>query len=146
MAFSNTIDSELGLICFVVTGYITFKRLLELEKVTFNDPARRPNMKIIADLRRASIDVDLDSIKGMLSRNRELNQTGWELEKTVVLTHSKSLVTLAEAYELMGGSLPLKLKVCKTLDEAITWLELGGNKERVRAIHQRLMDEVAANP
>jgi len=146
MSYSYVIDSDLGLVYYFVAGYITAKELLGLEAAAFNDPARRPNMKIITDLQLASVDVDIDSIKALLSNNRKLTQTGWELEATAFVTPNRFLVSLADAYELMGNDLPLKLKVCSTLDEAVEWLNLSESKERIFAIHQRLAADTTPNP
>ena len=143
MSFSNEVNAELGLVFFVAKGYMKTKELVDLEKASFKDPARRPNMKIITDVRLANLDVDLDSLKALIARNRELNQSGWELEKTAFITNNHLLISLANSYELMSGDLPLQLKVCKTLEDAITWLELDADKERVQAAHQRLLAELA---
>ncbi len=125
-----------------MTGDITLNQLVDLEQATFNDPARRPNMKIIADMRLASLDVDMDSIKRFLARNRELNRTGWELEMTAVVTHNRMLVTLAEAYELMGIDLPLKLRISETLEDAVEWLQLSEAEDHVLAIRQHLLERI----
>ena len=146
MLFSYEIDAELGLIIFIMTGDITLNQLADLEQVTFNDPARRPNMKIIADMRLASLDVDMDSIKHFLSRNRDLNRIGWELEMTAVVTHNRMLVTLAEAYELMGIDLPLKLRIFGTLEDAVDWLQLSEAKDHVLAIRQHLLERIIPKP
>ena len=146
MLFSYEIDAELGLIIFIMTGDITLNQLVDLEQATFNDPARRPNMKIIADMRLASLDVDMDSIKHFLSRNRDLNRTGWELEMTAVVTHNRMLVTLAEAYELMGIDLPLKLRIFGTLEDAVDWLQLSEAKDHVLAIRQHLLERITPKP
>ncbi|MFM8370441.1 MAG: hypothetical protein ACKOBD_16960 [Chloroflexota bacterium] len=146
MLFSYEIDAELGLIIFIMTGDITLNQLVDLEQATFNDPARRPNMKIIADMRLASLDVDMDSIKRFLARNRELNRTGWELEMTAVVTHNRMLVTLAEAYELMGIDLPLKLRISDTLEDAVEWLQLSEVKDHVLAIRQHLLERITPKP
>ena len=146
MLFSYEIDAELGLIIFIVAGDITFNQLVDLEQATFKDPARRPNMKIIADMRLASLDVDMDSIKRFLARNRELNRTGWELEMTAVVTHNRMLVTLAEAYELMGIDLPLKLRISDTLEDAVEWLQLSEAEDHVLAIRQHLLERITPKP
>ena len=146
MLFSYEIDAELGLIIFIMTGDITLNQLVDLEQATFNDPARRPNMKIIADMRLASLDVDMDSIKRFLARNRELNRTGWELEMTAVVTHNRMLVTLAEAYELMGIDLPLKLRISDTLEDAVEWLQLSEAEDHVLAIRQHLLERITPKP
>ena len=146
MLFSDEIDAELGLIIFIMTGDITLNQLVDLEQATFNDPARRPNMKIIADMRLASLDVDMDSIKRFFARNRELNRTGWELEMTAVVTHNRMLVTLAEAYELMGIDLPLKLRISDTLEDAVEWLQLSEVKDHVLAIRQHLLERITPKP
>lgn len=146
MLFSYEIDAELGLIIFIVAGDITFNQLVDLEQATFNDPARRPNMKIIADMRLASLDVDMDSIKRFLARNRELNRTGWELEMTAVVTHNRMLVTLAEVYELMGIDLPLKLRISETLEDAVEWLQLSEAEDHVLAIRQHLLERITPKP
>ena len=146
MLFSYEIDAELGLIIFIMTGDITLNQLVDLEQATFNDPARRPNMKIIADMRLASLDVDMDSIKRFLARKRELNRTGWELEMTAVVTHNRMLVTLAEAYELMGIDLPLKLRISDTLEDAVEWLQLSEVKDHVLAIRQHLLERITPKP
>ena len=146
MSYTYEIDTELGLIFFMVAGEIPIKQLADLEQVTFNDPARRPKMKIIADMRLASLDVDMDSIKHFLSRNRDLNRTGWELEMTAVVTHNRMLVTLAEAYELMGIDLPLKLRIFGTLEDAVDWLQLSEAKDHVLAIRQHLLESITPKP
>ncbi len=146
MLFSYEIDAELGLIIFIMAGDITLNQLVDLEQATFNDPARRPNMKIIADMRLASLDVDMDSIKRFLARNRELNRTGWELEMTAVVTHNRMLVTLAEAYELMGIDLPLKLRISETLEDAVEWLQLSEAEDHVLAIRQHLLERITPKP
>ena len=146
MLFSYEIDAELGLIIFIMAGDITLNQLVDLEQATFNDPARRPNMKIIADMRLVSLDVDMDSIKRFLARNRELNRTGWELEMTAVVTHNRMLVTLAEAYELMGIDLPLKLRISETLEDAVEWLQLSEAEDHVLAIRQHLLERITPKP
>ena len=146
MSYTYEIDTELGLIFFIVAGEIPIKQLADLEQVTFNDPARRPNMKIIADMRLASLDVDMDSIKHFLSRNRDLNRIGWELEMTAVVTHNRMLVTLAEAYELMGIDLPLKLRIFGTLEDAVDWLQLSEAKDHVLAIRQHRLERIIPKP
>ena len=143
MPFSNVINAELGAVILIAKGYCTTKELVEKEAETFKDPQRRPNMKLIIDLRLANIDADLDSIKTMIARNRELKHSGWELEKTALITKNHLLVSLARAYELMGDGLHLKMTICDTLEEAITWLGLDAEKERVLAIHQHMLDELA---
>ena len=129
-----------------MAGDITLNQLVDLEQATFKDPARRPNMKIIADMRLASLDVDMDSIKRFLARKRELNRTGWELEMTAVVTHNRMLVTLAEAYELMGIDLPLKLRISDTLEDAVEWLQLSEAEDHVLAIRQHLLERITPKP
>ncbi len=146
MPYSYVIDEDLGLVYYLVAGYVTGKELLNLEAAAFNDPARRPNMKIISDIQLASVDVDMDSIKALLSKNRELDKSGWQLEATAFITHSHLLVSLGSAYELMGIDLPLRMKICQTIDEAVEWLELSEVKDRVLVIRQQLLDKTTHTP
>ena len=146
MPYSYVIDEDLGLVYYLITGYVTGKELLNLDAAAFNDPARRPNMKIITDIQLASVDVDMDSIKALLSKNRELDKSGWQLEATAFITHNHLLVSLASAYELMGIDLPLRLKICQTIDEAVAWLELNEVKDRILLIRQQLLDKTTHTP
>lgn len=65
---------------------------------------------------------------------------------TAVVTHNRMLVTLAEAYELMGIDLPLKLRIFGTLEDAVDWLQLSEAKDHVLAIRQHLFERITPKP
>ncbi len=95
-------------------------------------------MRIIINLLDCDLEVDMKGIKNAISRNRELNSTGWELEKTAILTHNFLLETFSKTYELMAIDLPVKIKTFSSVEASLGWLDLFQHQAVVHNIDEEL--------
>ena len=124
MPICYKIDPQINLIFLMARGHCTASELFSFDAETWNHPLRKSNMRIMINLLDCDLDVDMKGIKNAISRNRELNSTGWELEKTAIVTHSFLLETFSKTYELMANDLPVKIKVFHSVDASLGWLDL----------------------
>ena len=116
MPICYKIDPQINLIFLMARGHCTASELFSFDAETWNHPLRKSNMRIMINLLDCDLDVDMKGIKNAISRNRELNSTGWELEKTAIVTHSFLLETFSKTYELMANDLPVKITVFHSRD------------------------------
>lgn len=145
MPIIHKIDPEHGLLYILLHGRVAMADVVTYEKLLLDDPLRQPNLKILADLLLADMEVDLDSLKKISARHRSLHESGWKMEQTAVLTNNRMLELLGDAYELMSFGVPVHFKVFSRLGDAISWLEFGESQERIRTIHKQLLDRVSSS-
>jgi hypothetical protein len=140
MSFSYKIDPALNLIYYKGTKLCTGAELLKLERDAFQDPLRRPRMKIIVDVQFAELDTDLLDMRNLMARNKQLLREGHELEMTAVITNNKFFQTLGNVLQMLDEEIPLKLGIFHTLQDAIRWLGLYEAKEQIIQIRDVLQE------
>lgn len=142
MAYTYRIDNDLGIIYYLGIGYCTAKELLEAESAVSRDPKRQAYMKIILDLSRAEMDISLNDIYEGLSMNRKRLDKGDELEETAILYRNRFAQVLGETFRLLGDGLSLKFGIFTTLSDALNWLGLSDQEERIEQIEAELLLEL----
>ena len=145
MPIIHKIDPEHGLLYILLHGRVAMADVVTYEKLLLDDPLRQPNLKILADLLLADMEVDLDSLKKISARHRSLHESGWKMEQTAVLTNNRMLELLGDAYELMSFGVPVHFKIFSVLHDAILWLELRQSQEQIKSIRQQLVDRVSSS-
>lgn len=141
MPVFSRVDPELNMIYVMVYGCCTIADLFEHERQYRHTSERRPNMKIVVDFFLGDIDIDLQGIKSAVSYIHDLNDAGWELEPTAVLTHNRLIDSLNQAYELMVNDVKVKSKVFSSLKFALYWLDMSEFEERIAQIQACLVNE-----
>lgn len=142
MSVGYKILPEINLIVAHAHGVCSTASLLRLNKDSIADPDRKPNMKILMDLRFCSLDVDLADIKAMIEFNKELKQKGWEMESTAFITNSSLVEILCQAYELMSAGLGIHLKVFSEVKDALEWLGLSENLNTISSLEIRQLSSI----
>lgn len=140
MPLQYKIDAELGLIYYAGIGSITGSEMLRAEQMTAQDPQRQPSMKIIIDLSSADLDIAMNEFYEGIVMNRKRMEKGNDPESTAIVSRSRFAPILADAFRLLGKGLPLKFGVFTTLPDAVAWLELDGQAERIFQIQNELKD------
>jgi hypothetical protein len=142
MTTSYKIVPELNLIYYRVSGLCKASDLLQVERKAFTDPLRRPGMKIIFDTLNAEIELEVKDIFDGVALNKQLKNTGWELEKTAVLSRSRTAETISDTFQLIADGLSIKLSIFRTLPDALQWLELQEYEKEIQDIQVSLIEEV----
>ena len=141
MPIRYTICPELNLVFIVVAGFYSLSELIEQEEVFSKHPDRQPNMKLLIDVGKAELDISLDDVKKAIAMNQARLDKGKELEATAVISANKFHQVFGDAYRLLGEGLPLKLGIFTTLSDAISWLEMTDNKEKILEIQKDLQGQ-----
>lgn len=134
MPANYRIAPSLNLIVCVIHGYCTIPELLQMEREVFQDPLRHPNMKVLVDGFQSDLEIELTEIHALIKSRKDLNEGGWEMEPTLLLTHNRILETFSRTYELLAYDVPLKLKIAHDLADGLRWLELIEQKARIAEI------------
>ena len=140
MPVRHCVNSARQLIIYSALGHCTGLELLAAEEETRRDPKRQPGMRILLDLREVKdLDFSLDDLNRGVEMNNQLDASGWELEKTAVVIRSAHDEIAAELYdELTNPNLQLKMATFKTLESALEWLGLAGQRDDVERLIQGL--------
>ena len=101
------------------------------ERRSSQDEYRRPGMKIIADIRFAELDIDLDDIRGLIELNKNRMQQGFEPEMTAFLTRSSRFGNIGDIFQALADGLPVKLRIFHNLRDTVKWLELSDAEEEI---------------
>ncbi len=142
MAVIYKIELNLGLIYYAAAGLCTSGDLLGLERTAWKDPQRTTEMKVILDLRRAELDVNLDDMRALVDTSRQRIKEGFNPEMTAILSTNPFVNTLDSILHLLGDTIPLKTGVFNQLKDALIWLELSACEDDVRAISESLIAEL----
>ncbi|MCX6066563.1 MAG: hypothetical protein NT121_12535 [Chloroflexi bacterium] len=112
-----------------------------MEREAFQHELRRPGMKILLDMEKARLDVEVSDIYQIIDTNKKLASTGYELEQTAIVSHNLFVTTIGEIGLLLAGDLPIKLNVFTILPDALAWLELTESQAQVLEIRSGLEKE-----
>jgi hypothetical protein len=132
------IDPALNLLYYACFGLCTGADFFQIERQAFQDKLRHPKMRIVFDIQNAEVDIDLEDIRNGIEYNRQLTETGYELEKTAVISKSKYGKTFSDFYHLFAEKVPIKFGVFNTILEAASWLEMPDSIEQILKISDSL--------
>ena len=138
------VDSERQLVIYATRGQCTGMELFVAEQEARKDPNRRPGMRILMDLQGAEeFDFSLEDLNRGVEMNSQLESSGWELEKTAVLIRSTHDEISAGLYDdLASPGVQLRMATFKTLEPALAWLGLPGQRDEV----ERLLEGLRGQP
>lgn len=141
MAVIYKIEAGLALIYYIGIGLCTSAELLQIERMAYKDPQRTKEMKIILDLRRAELDINLDDMRSLADTIKQRMADGFNPEKTAIISTNPFVNTLERILLLVADGTPLKTGVFNQLRDALVWLELSSWEEDVQKISETLLAE-----
>jgi hypothetical protein len=138
MPITYKIDPTLGLLYYMTLGELPMAKLMEMERIAFHDPQRRPNMKIIINLLNAEVEFGVKDIHEFVKLNQQLDRKNWALEQTAILTRNRFAESISDTYQFLAGDLPIKLKAFPILADAAQWLGLSEHIKQIEEIQAEL--------
>ncbi len=147
MACFHHLDGDRHLIVYCGFGHFTGTEMMSAEAETRKDPRRWPGMRILIDLREvAELDFSLEDMQRGIEMNSHLESSGWELEKTAILIRGKDDEIGAGLYEeLAVPNVQLKMGTFRTLEPALAWLGLAGDREGIERLIKGLRERFTSS-
>ena len=138
MTIVHRIEPDSDLLYLMVLGYCTVGDILDHVKSIRHDPRPR---KVIIDLMRADVDVDLHDVKTAVGYVQKLRQDNWEMQPTAFLTRNRMLGSLVHAFELMVNDTVVNTEVFSSIPVALRWLDLAEYTDHIVEFQSQLLRE-----
>lgn len=134
------IEPSLSLLYCVVFGNTEMRDVLHNVELIWQDPLRRPGMKIIFDGSLAtSLNLERADIQTQIDHNVWMMAQGNALEPTALIGREGFDLTMSRVLDLqVTRSVPIQMNAFLTLREAVAWLGLGDAYEQILAIQRAL--------
>lgn len=144
MAFA--IEPSLSLLDIVFVGELGGFDLFEAEQRPWQDPRRRPGMKILVDTSLvSSINYEVADFQRMIELNQRVLAQGNELEPTAIIVRDEYDITFGNIVDaIASAAVPIKMGVFLTLSEAVEWLGLSVHLAQITEIQRALRLEALA--
>jgi len=135
------IDTTAGLVIHEAEGPLSLGEIEDELRATLANPAYRPGMKTVWDLRGASIaSLTDDAVRSLIEFNlvRKERRGGG---RAAIVTAQDDDHRVAQMFQIYAEALPWETMVFRRLDDALPWLN--GSSER-RAVDVMLSDDSGA--
>lgn len=134
------IEPSLSLLYCVVFGSVEMRDILHNIESIWQDPLRKPGMKLIFDgALAATLSFERIDIQGQIEHNAWMMAQGNALEPTAIIVREGFDLTLSRIVELqVTMAVPIQMNAFLTLREAVDWLELGDAHAEIVAIQRDL--------
>jgi len=123
MNVKRNIDETSGLVTFTVNGKVTYEGLIKALEEMLDDPNFRKGANNLWDFRNVDSDrltsVDIRGFASFIEKNKERRGEGY---KVVFVVARDVDFGLARMYEAFAGRLPFTVMVCRSMDEALSWI------------------------
>jgi hypothetical protein len=132
MAFIFHVDPEFQITYLKIYQHCLLSDLAGVALSPMN--AKRPKARLMLfDFLDGDLEIELEAMKTFSTFIKDLDQSGFEMEPTAILTNNKLVASFFESFDLMVNAKDELRKAFSTLDEALTWF---GMLEHAQAIHQ----------
>lgn len=138
--FIHKIEPSLGLVYGLIFDHFRPQDILLINEVMWQDPLRRPGMRIIIDISLVTeMEYDSTTMQDQIEMNRQFMAQGHELERTALIVRNDFDITFSKIIETRAKvDVPVVMKAFMTLPEAVDWLGLSEAYNQVAAIQQEL--------
>lgn len=125
MSITFTIHPELGIVVSRFTGRVTDREFIDLYTRLYSDPGYVPGLNELADLRAIEeLDVTVSALRRVEELARERYADADADFRTAVVATRDQAYGLARMYEVFAEGGPEDVRVCRSLAEALDWLDL----------------------
>lgn len=140
------IEPSLSLLDMVFIGEFSGRTVIEQEQRPWQDPRRRPGMKILIDTSLVtSINYETADFQRMIDLNKRVLAQGHELEPTAVIVRDDYDMTFGNIVDaIASAAVPIRMGIFLTLKDAVEWLGLGEHLEQIAAMQHTLRQEAMA--
>lgn len=122
MGVTTKVDSELGLVIKTAEGSFTADDVMESRHQMLGDPAYRPEMSILWDMREASPErLTSDSLRALVDRIRSTANGPWT--KAALVVSKDAMFGTSRMFQSMAHDTIYKIMVFREMDEALRWLK-----------------------
>ncbi|NUM44293.1 MAG: hypothetical protein HUU38_06260 [Anaerolineales bacterium] len=135
---------DIEVLYVMVYGSCLLSEMFTLASAPEHDPANRPRMKLIIDYLHADLEIDTEGVQAGVTFLRDLDQTGFEMEPTAILTRNDGIAMFFNALDFLVNKKDDIRQVFKSLDEAIAWLDMTEHTQAIHQIHDELLAQVRA--
>lgn len=115
--------TERNIIIEYYSGEFRVDEFLEFKKTIAKDPNYDPNFNVFHDFRNAEFIFNMNDISKYIAHLTE-NKEYLIHRKSSMLTNSPNQVVTSLMFEMLKKNLPIKTRVCSTLDYALDFIGL----------------------
>lgn len=115
--------TERNIIIEYYSGEFRVDEFLEFKKTIAKDPNYDPNFNVFHDFRNAEFIFNMNDISKYIAHLTE-NKKYLIHRKSSMLTNSPNQVVTSLMFEMLKKNLPIKTRVCSTLDYALDFIGL----------------------
>jgi hypothetical protein len=131
MSLCYKVSPELNMVLYIGEGLLRPSDFFVLEEAVFLENHRQHDMITLVDALDITTYFELEDIHRFIDNILNTAKNGIKPGPYVMITQDQGIHVLAKAVELMAGTVDLKIKVCDTLEDAITGLGLSDHKQEI---------------
>ena len=122
MGVTTKVDIEQGLVIKVASGAFTADDVMGSRLQMLGDPAYRPEMNILWDMREASPErLTSESLRALVERIRSTASGPWT--KAALVVSKDAMFGTSRMFQSMAQDSIYKIMVFREMDEALRWLK-----------------------
>ena len=121
IAYKILKDRSLIIECY--SGKHNVDELIDFKMKVGSDPDYDPNFNIIHDFRNLIFDLEIEEVSKYIQVLNDNKKYVGE-RRSAMITQTPNQVTASLGFELLKNELPVTVKVCSTLDVALSFIKI----------------------
>ena len=122
MPVTTHVNPETSLVTFECTGTLVFDDVDRAFGAMFADPAFRPGINALWDIRHATIGLYAQQIPDLLRMVRERQSERGSGYRVAILVSASPDFGLSTLFEMSAHSMPFEVRVFRSHTQATQWL------------------------
>lgn len=122
--------SDWGVLYYHFQGYCTSAETVKATQDATRDYPQGQLLTVF-DLLEGELDIEQMDVNQIIKENNRLFDRGINTTHAAILTHSQSLKVFLNAFELIMGNVPTKIKTFSNLTDGLAWLGIAQHEREI---------------